>query len=222
MKLPLQIILFLFQLIQVNFTHIVIRSKKSQSQKETVSSLFKLTEIEGKGVGYVAISDIKKGSLILIENPQICVETKETEGCLGWIKSLLKLFDGMTKADQLEYMTLHNSFNNFQNFQNSENIQNCKEILDRKIKEIEKFEIGKIDQDPEKAEEILKICGIYFCNSFEDGVSIKMSRFNHSCQPNAHFINVNGQFQLTAIGNIKAGKEINITYSTDGFAGFRN
>ena len=69
--------------------------------------------------------------------------------------------------------------------------------------------------------EILKIFSIYCTNSFEDGISIKVSRFNHSCQHNADFTNVNGQLQLRAIGSIKAGKEININY-LDEFAGFRN
>ena len=188
-----------------------------------MSSMYKVTKIEGKGLGCVATSDIKKGSLILIFNPQLCVETEETEGSSMWIKSLLKSFYQMSKTDQHEFMTLYNRFNNFQNFQNSEDedIQNLKEIL-AKMVEICKLEIGKFEQDPEKAEKILKICGIYSTNSFEDGVCFKTSRFNHSCQPNAGFFKRNGQNQLRAIGNIKAGEEINLNYRDELFAGFRN
>jgi hypothetical protein len=179
-----------------------------------MSSLYKVTKIEGKGLGCVAISDIKKGSLILSEKLQLCVKTEEKEGSSMWIKSLLKSFYQMSKADQHEYMTLHNKFNNIQNFQNSEDIQKI---------ENSKLEIGKIEQDPEKAEKILEICGIYSTNSFEEGFCFKMSRFNHSCQPNASSINVNGQewSELRAIENIKAGKEINFSYLSK-FAGFRN
>ena len=72
-----------------------------------MSSLYKVTEIEGKGLGCVAISDIKKGSLISIFNPQLCVETEEREGSSMWIKSLLKSFNQMSKTDQLEYMKLY-------------------------------------------------------------------------------------------------------------------
>ena len=189
-----------------------------------MSSLYKVTEIEGKGVGCVAISEIKKGSLILIENPQLCIGTEERKGSLGWIKSLLISFDQMSKADKLEYMKLYNSNNNFKNFKNAVDIQNCKKIHDRHIKEIEgvKFEIGRIEQDREKAEEILKVCGIFFGNNFMNGVCIKVSRFNHSCQPNAGFFKRNGQNQLRAIGNIKAGEEINLNYRDELFAGFRN
>jgi len=180
------------------------------------SSLYKVTEIEGKGLGCVAISDIKKGSLILKEKPKLCVEKEGEYWSSEQIKSLLKSFYEMSKADQLEYMKFHNKFNNIQNFQNSENVQNFKEIL-----EAVKFKIGKIEQDPEKAKKIFKILGIYATNRCEDGVYFKVSRFNHSCQPNAISFNVNGQRQIRAIGNIKAGKEITYTY-LDKFSGFRN
>jgi hypothetical protein len=185
-----------------------------------MSNLYKVTKIEGKGLGCVAISDIKKGSLILKENPQLYIESEEVKWSSGWIKSLMTSFNEMTETDQHEYMILHNKFNNFQNFQNTDFIRNCKEIHDTIIEDV-KLEIGKIEQNTEKAEEILKIFGIYCTNSFEDGISIKVSRFNHSCQHNADFTNVNGQLQLRAIGSIKAGKEININY-LDEFAGFRN
>ena len=74
------------------------------------------------------------------------------------------------------------------------------------------MESGKIEQDPEKAEEILKIVGIYFANTFGSYVCFKVSRFNHSCQPNATVIEMSDQKQLRAIGKIKAGKEINLNY----------
>ena len=170
-----------------------------------MSSLYKVTEIEGKGLGCVAISDIKKGSLILNENPQICADIEDGRGSSKWIKSLLKSFYQMSKTDQLQYLKLHNKFNN---------------SSVGKIIEDFKFKIGKIEQDPEKAEEILKILGIYSTNIFQGGVCLKGSRFNHSCQPNAAFMKINGQLQFRAIGNIKAGKEININY-LDEFTGFR-
>ena len=119
-----------------------------------MSSLYKVTKIEGKGLGCVAVSDIKKGSLILIVNPQLCVETEETEGSSIWIKSLLKSFYQMNLADQHEFMTLYNKFNNFQDHQNSEDFQNCKENVDKTLEYI-KLEIGKIEHDPQKTKEII-------------------------------------------------------------------
>ena len=82
-----------------------------------MASVYKVTEIEGKGLGCVATVDIEKGSLILTENPQIFDNTEEKKGSKLWIKNLLKSFNRMKKADQLEYMALHNKWNNFQDSQ---------------------------------------------------------------------------------------------------------
>ena len=187
-----------------------------------MSSVYKVTEIEGKGLGCVATVDIEKGSLILIENPQICGNTEEGKERSKWIKSLLKSFKRMRKADQIEYMALHNKYNNFQDSQIVEYHLGLIEFLKEEVKDW-KLEIGKIEQNPEKAEEILKICCIYSTNSFASGVNIKTSRFNHSCEPNATpVIMLNGEHQVRSISKIKAGEEINITYNIDPFFGFRN
>ena len=191
-----------------------------------MSSVYKVTEIEGKGLGCVATVDIEKGSLILTENPQICGNTEEEEGSSQWIKSLLKSFKRMKKADQLKYMELHSKFNNFQGSQNSPDSKDIemfkKEVMEKGVKNL-KLEISKIEQNPEKAEEILKICCIYSTNDFPSGVKIKTSRFNHSCEGNAtSIIMLNGEHQIRAILKIKAGKEISISYNNDPFSGFRN
>lgn len=181
-----------------------------------MSSVYKIMEIEGKGLGCVAIADIKKGSLILNEYSQIRFDQGEES---EWIKSLLKSFNQMSKTDQLEYMKLHSKFNNIQNFENFFPSTLIQESINEKLDYL-KLEIGKIEQNSEKAKEIFKICCIYSSNSFADGsLGIKSSRFNHSCQANA--VETNGQHQFRAIGNIKAGKEININYIDDPFVGFR-
>ena len=191
-----------------------------------MSNIYKVTEIEGKGLGCVATADIEKGSLILTENPQICGNTEEKTWSSKWIKSLFKSFKQMKKADQLEYMALHNKWNNFQDSQNVEYHVEQIEVFKEKIMERDindwKLEIGKIEQNPEKAEEILKIICIYFTNSCNYGVKIKTSRFNHSCKANAAAMQMsNGESQVRAISNIKAGKEINLNYNSDLFSGFR-
>ena len=198
--------------------------KWNESQSQMMSSVYNVTEINGKGLGCVAIADIKKGSLILNEYPQI-VQGEEIDWSFKWIKSLLKSFNQMSKTDQLEYMKLYSKFNNIQNFENfspSTLIQNsCKEFIEKNLDNL-KLEIGKIEKNTEKAKEIFKICCIYSSNSFVDGsLRIKLSRFNHSCQANAALIENDGQHQVRAIGNIKAGKEININYIDDPFVGFR-
>jgi len=137
----------------------------------------------------------------------------------------VKSFKRMKKADQLEYMSLHNKWNNFQDSQIElfkEKIMMAHCLVEGDIKDW-KLEIGKFEQNPEKAEEILKICCIYATNSFPSGVKIKTSRFNHSCERNATaIIMLNGEHQIRAIAKIKAGEEINISYNTDPFSVFRS
>ena len=110
---------------------------------ETMSIVYKVIEIEGKGLGCVATVDIEKGSLILTENPQICGNTEEEKGSSKWIKSLLKSFKQMKKADQLEYMALHNKWNNFQDSQNVVYQLFKEKFIEGYIKNW-KLEIGKI------------------------------------------------------------------------------
>jgi len=187
-----------------------------------MSSVYKVTEIKGKGLGCIAIVDIEKGSLILNENPQICADIEDGRGSSKWIKSVLKSFYEISKADQDEYMTLHNKFNNFQDYQNSEDFRSYKKFIDKDL-ECLKLEIGKIEHDPQKTKEIFMICCIYTSNNFVNGVSIKTSRFNHSCKPNAVTMQmVNGLHQVRAISKIKSGQEINLNYIDDPFCGFRN
>ena len=83
-----------------------------------------------------------------------------------------------------------------------------------------------MEYDQEKADEIdkiNKIIGIYIGNNFLNGLSIKTSRLNHSCKPNA--VNshaVNSEFnEVWAISNIKAGQEITTSYKEDGLFGLR-
>ena len=99
------------------------------------------------------------------------------------------------------------------------------EMFKEKVMEVVKnwkLEISKIEQNPEKAEEIFQIWAIYSTNSFPSGLHIKTSRINHSCEENAiSIIMLNGEHQIRAISNIKAGKEIYLNYNRDLFSAFR-
>ena len=86
-----------------------------------MAAIYKVVDVEGKGLGCVASTDIKRGSLILNENPQIksvgetLKEARQKGQMAEWIKRLLKSFNQMNKADQLEFMTLCNIYD-FQEF----------------------------------------------------------------------------------------------------------
>jgi len=64
-------------------------------------------------------------------------------------------------------------------------------------------------------DQVLKVYGIYQTNNFDDGVSIKISRFNHSCCANATNVYDHGSQlnELRAVSKIDIGDEICIHYS---------
>jgi len=166
--------------------------------------MYEVKQIEGKGLGFVAVKNISKGSLILKETPQmprvkgVEAPNPNVQGSIEahekalkiWVHKVVSLFSEMNLADQEEYMKLHYGDEN---------------------------SFGIRHHDPKKADEIVminKIIGIYIRNNFQNGLSIKTSRLNHSCKPNAINSNaVNSEFnEVRAICNIKAGQEITISY----------
>ena len=162
-----------------------------------MAAIYKVVDIEGKGMGCVASTDIKRGSLILNENPQIKSsefhsqrEARQKGQLVEFIKTLLKSFNQMNKKDQLEFMALCNIYD-FEELCLTKKrilIEGLKDLdlihqNDEMIVEIHRLTINKIEKDPEKAEKILKICNIFNTNQFSDGVAgsgvaIKTARFN--------------------------------------------
>ena len=108
-----------------------------------MSNMFKVIEVEGKGLRCIATTEIEKGSVILNENPQIPANKAEAEqmGSSKWIKSLLKSFRKMSKANQIEYMTLGN--------------KSSEEIINRNLDL--KSKICKIEKNLEKARDIFQM-----------------------------------------------------------------
>ena len=78
---------------------------------------YHLLEIPGKGFGAIAKKDIKIGTLILKEKPQIFdngsqIRLKQNEwlekGIPDWIKSVMASYNQMRKIDQDEFLKLNN------------------------------------------------------------------------------------------------------------------
>ncbi|EPE26626.1 SET [Glarea lozoyensis ATCC 20868] len=59
-----------------------------------------------------------------------------------------------------------------------------------------------------------KILSVHATNSFEDGVFLFGSRFNHSCAPNVAFLYDSNMAKMSfrATSNIPTGEELNISY----------
>ena len=86
--------------------------------------------------------------------------------------NILKGFKNMKKSDQEEFLTLRNK-------------HEVKEIL-QSVPELQHHVKIWLSFFKESDKENLKIIGIYSTHAFGDeGLSLKMAHFNHSCKPNA-------------------------------------
>ena len=121
-----------------------------------------------------------------------------------WIRELCSLFNQMTKSDQKQYLKLPNKF------------EETYTMLGKAMLFI------LVTEDSEDPEKILRIVFIFFSNYWKGGkVMIKISRFNHSCRPNAA-IKLDSN-QIWTLSDIKPGQKISIDYRAgDGFLGLRS
>ena len=95
------------------------RSSKESSEKPK-SELLKMVAT-GKGVGYVALKNIKIGTLILDEKPQIFTEGTAPES--KFFKSLSESFKNLQLDDQEKYLKLYNRFEKTDLLKEISNIQ---------------------------------------------------------------------------------------------------
>ena len=77
--------------------------------KKPMEGLFKIDKIDGKGFGWIALRDIKPGTLIYEEKHQFVVD-----GCLSIVDlyplDLMNSFYAMSENDQKEFLGLSNAF----------------------------------------------------------------------------------------------------------------
>ena len=128
--------------------------------EEEMGSVYKVIEIQGKSLGCVATQDIPKGTLILVEKPQIVLD--HNYGIQIMFQSLRKnVCDGffsMSKDDVEEYLNLANSYK-------KEN-----ELNERMKEKLEMF------KNCGMSGRLLEIMEIYESNCWSDGLGIKMAR----------------------------------------------
>ena len=77
------------------------------------SKLYKEEKVVGKGIGCIAMKEIKKGSLVLREAPQLLypdVGIRTFEESFRHIEVVIKTFLDMSKEGQESYFNLHNKF----------------------------------------------------------------------------------------------------------------
>ena len=169
-----------------------------------MSDFYTVKRIPGKGLGCFAVKNIKKGTSVLQEKPQ-CRASEASNGFADadFRRSVLTSYLEMSESDRREYLNLYNRF------------EDTEMLSDEQKKEtslIEEHFKTKSDLDPAIVAEFLKALNIYRTNSFEKGVGILVSRFNHACCSNAEAIwNEEAQVRhIRTTSNIKAGEEITI------------
>ena len=194
--------------------------------------LCKLFEVKGKGKGYIALEDIEIGTLILKEKLQ-CLPKVDMMAELGilvrpgqvykprttsfedYFASIMNAFIRMSKNDQLEFLQLSNKWSD----PNSIKSDDKDVYLAKKnfAKHHEEYRKSKGISDGLDKDLILKILCIFSSNLIDvvlTGVGLKISRFNHSCCPNAELSdNDFGEIEVRATSKILEGQEITILYN---------
>ena len=163
-----------------------------------MEGLFKIDKIDGKGYGWIALRDIKAGTLIYKEKKQFVVDSDQLS-----ILDMMMSFYAMTENDQKEFLELHNKYLDLNSLPDSQkkwyfDIKNMAEVMQ------------KLGFDSNL---MLKIFCISSTNGFkESGVGIKTSRINHSCCPNSQRSPNGGEMEIRATSKILEGQEITICY----------
>ena len=190
-----------------------ILTKELEEVSMSESALYRVESVEGKGIGCIAVQDVKKGSIVLRESPQLL-----TQFCYGKItitqenlqltKVIIKGFMAMSREDQEEYMKLCNKYD--------EDITKWSERMRLEHQSVVQA-ANNMTLEGISKEKATKVWAIFDTNHFPNGVCLKMSRFNHSCRPNAQrFWNEDTDTRdLRALRKIKQGEEITLSYSVN-------
>ena len=170
-----------------------------------MESLYKIDKIDGKGMGWIALQDIKSGTLICKEKPQFVPGNSDSE-------SLMNAFFAMSEEDQKKFLELSNAYldPNSLNDEVKKHYFGWKNNTERQ----NQFDDSNL---------LLKIICICQTNRFNttqslvgDGIGevhIKISRINHSCCSNSdYFTNDEGEMEIRATSKILEGQEITINY----------
>ena len=148
-----------------------------------MEDLFKIDKIDGKGLGWIALRDIKAGTLICKEkspfvtifpNARVPWESAPPISFSYFMSTLMDAFFAMSENDQKEFLELNNAYLDLNSFPHDEK----KWFFDLK-QQIQ-------CQNQYDGDLLLKIICIHRRNKFEDHIGFKTSRINHSCCGNSY------------------------------------
>ena len=177
-----------------------------------MEGLFKIDKIDGKGFGWIALRDIKAGTLIYKEKHQFVPPRMVSDSTRGSFLDLMNSFYAMSENDQKEYLELHNAYLDLNSLPDVEkkwyfDIKNTSE--DFEFRKQVPLHLG-IQIPCFDSNLVLKIMCINSTNAFkgDGGVGIKVSRINHSCCPNSQNCEWEGEMEIRATSKILEGQEI--------------
>ena len=182
-----------------------------------MESLYKIDKIDGKGLGWIALQDIKCGTLICKEKFQFIVANEPGSDMSKNMLYEFGSFKSMSKYDQKGFLKLNNAFSDPKslNDEMKKTYFDWKKVAESLAQSGWRQLLGWIFN----VNLMLKIRGIFktnFNENFEalDAICIKISRINHSCGPNAeYFLNRDsGEVEIRATSKILKGQEITISY----------
>jgi len=181
--------------------------------------MFKIEPVPGKGYGCIAQVDINKGERILREKPVLYINTHLRSIHFKFIEENSKIDNNIKGEENVQKEKDKNEFLNVVNEFWGLDDCNQKKILElsheRNKNNDEAILEAFKDFDKELPYETFhRICNIYATNTFNNGIFLTMSRFNHSCWPNAEcFWNSETKTRdLVSLDYIKNGEEINHNY----------
>ena len=144
-----------------------------------MNGIYKVVQIKRKGLGCIATQDIKRKTLILKEEAQIETPNRNPrnkEHAKEMVKANIEIAVGcMSKKDKEEFEKLHDNFEAALPEEFKEMLEKFKALNGKKVAlQIEGVEVDYTWR-------------IYMSNAYtcDHSLRIKMSRFNHSCRPNA-------------------------------------
>ena len=189
------------------YDHLPFLSNQLGRVSTSEHQLFREEGVKGKGVGCIASQAMKRGELVLREFPQLFLpDDLAGTNLVQQTKSILKAFSVMSKEDQARYMRLYNIYS-----------ADCTKWSDKMRIDFQDImgAMRQISFQSFSFEKAVRIWTIFRTNAFHKGVCLRMSRFNHSCRPNAqHFWNGDTKTRdLRALRRIKEGEELTVSYS---------
>ena len=148
----------------------------SASIVEEESTMYMEKNVPGKGVGCVAKSEIKKGSLVLREYPQLLTpEDDDSVTLKEQAQSIIDAFLKMPDEDKERYLQLHNMYFD------DDGLKEWSEGMERRVRSLNHATNGLTFPNISRGK-AFEVWAIYTSNFFHNGVCINLLKVVAFCE----------------------------------------